>query len=185
DGVHEAEIAFFDQVRQRNAAAQVGLGDADDQPQVVLDHRLARGEVAAARARRRFELLLGAEQFGASHFAQVESQRVAGFAGDLRRNIARVQFFTRVDTGDAVCQRDWTGHGPVQSPIGKRGLAVAVVLLHSYLAGKYLAGSTGLPCRRISKCSLTRSASLLPISAIFWPLRTVWSSFTSSVWLWA
>ena len=33
------------------------------------------------------------------------------------------------------------------------------------------AGSTGLPCRRISKCSLTWSVSVLPISAIFWPLR--------------
>eukprot|EP00825_Cyclidium_porcatum_P004911 TRINITY_DN1233_c0_g1_i10.p4 TRINITY_DN1233_c0_g1~~TRINITY_DN1233_c0_g1_i10.p4 ORF type:complete len:127 (+),score=12.65 TRINITY_DN1233_c0_g1_i10:156-536(+) len=33
--------------------------------------------------------------------------------------------------------------------------------------GRYCAGSTGLPCLRISKCSLTDSASVLPISAIF------------------
>ena len=53
----------------------------------------------------------------------------------------------------------------------------------AYRAGRYLAGSTGLPWRRTSKCSLMRSASLLPISAIFCPLRTLWSSFTSSSWL--
>src|SRR6185369_12262139 len=185
DGMHEAEIAFFDQVRQRDAATQIGLGNADHQPQVVLDHRLARGEVAAARASRRFELLFRAEQFSAPHLAQVEGQRIAGFAGDFHRNIARIHLFARLGAGRTVRQRDGRGHSTVQSPIRKCGLAVAVVLLHSYLAGKYLAGSTGLPCRRISKCSLTRSASLLPISAIFWPLRTVWSSFTSSVWLWA
>ena len=51
--------------------------------------------------------------------------------------------------------------------------------------GRYFAGSTGLPWRRTSKCSLIRSASLLPISAIFCPLRTVWSSLTSKAWLWA
>ena len=39
--------------------------------------------------------------------------------------------------------------------------------------GRYLDGSTGLPRRRSSKCSFTRSASLLPISAIFWPFCTV------------
>ena len=49
--------------------------------------------------------------------------------------------------------------------------------------GRYLSGSTGLPWRRTSKCNLTRSASLLPISAIFWPARTFWSSLTSRIWL--
>ena len=52
-------------------------------------------------------------------------------------------------------------------------------------AGRYLDGSTGLPCLRTSKCSLVRSASVLPISAIFWPFFTTWSSLTRSVWLWA
>ena len=47
--------------------------------------------------------------------------------------------------------------------------------------GRKRDGSTGLPWRRISKCSFTRSASVLPISAIFWPLRTFWSSLTSKV----
>jgi hypothetical protein len=49
--------------------------------------------------------------------------------------------------------------------------------------GKSLSGSTGLPCLRISKCSCTRSASEEPISAIFWPRLTLWSSLTSKVWL--
>ena len=38
--------------------------------------------------------------------------------------------------------------------------------------GNSLAGSIGLPCLRISKCSFTPSVSLEPISAIFWPRRT-------------
>jgi hypothetical protein len=58
DGVHQAEVALLDQVRQRHAAPQVALGDAHHQPQVVLDHRLARGEVAGARARGGVEFLL-------------------------------------------------------------------------------------------------------------------------------
>ena len=52
-------------------------------------------------------------------------------------------------------------------------------------AGSSLTGSIGLPWRRISKCSCTRSASLAPISAIFWPRCTAWSSLTSRLWLWA
>ena len=51
--------------------------------------------------------------------------------------------------------------------------------------GSTLAGSIGRPWRRTSKCSCTRSASDEPISAIFWPRRTAWSSFTSRIWLWA
>ena len=41
----------------------------------------------------------------------------------------------------------------------------------AHAGGRNFAGSTGLPRRRISKCSLTWSASVSPISAIFWPLR--------------
>jgi len=49
--------------------------------------------------------------------------------------------------------------------------------------GSMREGSIGLPWRRISKCSCTRSASLAPISAIFWPRLTAWSSLTSKAWL--
>ncbi|MBI2509412.1 MAG: DUF3488 domain-containing transglutaminase family protein [Betaproteobacteria bacterium] len=55
----------------------------------------------------------------------------------------------------------------------------ASVTLHQ-AGGSNLTGSTGLPKRRISKCSLTWSASVLPISAIFCPLATDWSYFTSN-----
>jgi transglutaminase-like putative cysteine protease len=44
--------------------------------------------------------------------------------------------------------------------------------------GRYLSGSIGLPSRRISKWSFTWSASVFPISAIFWPFCTCWPSFT-------
>jgi len=36
-------------------------------------------------------------------------------------------------------------------------------------------GSTGRPRSRISKCSFTRSLSVLPISAIFWPFLTAYA----------
>jgi hypothetical protein len=51
---------------------------------------------------------------------------------------------------------------------------------HAPGGGRNCSGSTGLPSRRISKCSRTRSASVLPISAIRWPPLTRSPSFTSS-----
>ncbi len=44
--VNQAEVPFFDQVEQRYAPVEVMLGDIHDQAQVVLDHFLARLEVA-------------------------------------------------------------------------------------------------------------------------------------------
>ena len=41
--------------------------------------------------------------------------------------------------------------------------------------GRSRAGSIGLPCLRISKWSCTLSASVEPISAIFWPRRTAYA----------
>ena len=49
--------------------------------------------------------------------------------------------------------------------------------------GRYFNGSSGRPYWRISKCSFTRSASLSPISAIFWPAFTLSPSFTRMSWL--
>ena len=51
-------------------------------------------------------------------------------------------------------------------------LVIHAITVIAHLFGRYSAGSTGLPCLRISKCSLTESASVLPISAIFWPRLT-------------
>src|SRR5260363_406028 len=51
----------------------------------------------------------------------------------------------------------------------------------NYGFGKYSNGSTGLPCLRTSKCSMTRLASLSPISAIFWPCATVSFSLANSL----
>jgi hypothetical protein len=42
----QAQIAFLDQVVERQAAMQVMAGNADHQPQIGLDHVLARREVA-------------------------------------------------------------------------------------------------------------------------------------------
>ncbi len=82
--MHQAEVALFDQVRQRYAPAQVELGDADDQPQVVFDHALSRGKVAGPRAHGGLVFLLGGEELGATHIAQVGCQRVTGFTSELR-----------------------------------------------------------------------------------------------------
>ena len=52
DRAHQAEVAFLNQVEQRQSAAEVFLGHADDEPQVRLDQP-ALGALAAARASRR------------------------------------------------------------------------------------------------------------------------------------
>ena len=72
DGVDQPEIAFFDQVEQRESAVAVVLGDVDHQPQVVLDHLLARGEIPAARQPRVVQLLLRAEELAVPDLVEVD-----------------------------------------------------------------------------------------------------------------
>jgi hypothetical protein len=49
DGMNQPKVALFDQIEQRETAVGVVLGDVHNQPQVVLDHFLARIEAAALR----------------------------------------------------------------------------------------------------------------------------------------
>lgn len=48
DGVHQFQIALFDEVNQRQATAQVVLDDADDGSQIAFDHALAGQQVVSA-----------------------------------------------------------------------------------------------------------------------------------------
>ena len=68
----QTEIAFFDQIGERQPAIEVVLGDADDQPQIVLDHFLSRVEIAVAIRARVFELLRRREQRALPDFVQVD-----------------------------------------------------------------------------------------------------------------
>ncbi len=87
--MNQAEIALFDQVQQRNPAIEVVLGDIDDEPQVVLDHLLARDELTAARPARPFELLLGREQRLGANFVEVVLGDVVEQL-DFRRKLRRL-----------------------------------------------------------------------------------------------
>ena len=62
DGVNQAEVAFLDQIQKGQAAIQVAARDLDDEPQVGLDHALARSEVTAARAARQLLFLVRRQQ---------------------------------------------------------------------------------------------------------------------------
>ena len=68
----EPQVALLDQIRERQAAIEVMLGDADDQAQVVLDHLLPRVEIPSARRARAFELLAGREQRVLSDLVQID-----------------------------------------------------------------------------------------------------------------
>src|SRR5574343_1339885 len=41
----QTEVSLLDQVKQWNAPVQIVLGNVHDQPQIVLDHALARGKI--------------------------------------------------------------------------------------------------------------------------------------------
>ena len=71
-GVDQSEIAFFDKIGEREPAIKVMLGDADDEPQVVLDHFLPRVEIASAICARVFELLRGSEERALPDFVEVD-----------------------------------------------------------------------------------------------------------------
>ena len=199
DRMHQAEVAFLDQVGHRQAAAEIVLCDADNEPQVVLDHRLARCEVAESRACRSVELLLWRQQRCAANFAQIGLQRVAdfGFAGgDVSANLRfDAMAGHRVDRFAVEARRQHHVHHRVAAvalsmrskPAADRRMRMPVgwvapldhacsgvrrASLALQRGGSSLAGSIGLPSLRISKCSCTRSASVAPISAIFCPRRT-------------
>jgi hypothetical protein len=178
----EAQVAFLDQVGQRETAVRVVLGDADDQAQVVLDQPLARLEIAGGHGARQRKFLVRAEQQVLGDLVQVDlgdvvdevdaesrpgcGQRQLGRPEIRFGRAVRRERFGRVGIGVArrvVCARDARQVGRV---------VVARTPRRGHAGGRYLSGSTGLPCRRISKCSLTWSASVLPISAIFCPRVT-------------
>ena len=79
DGVHQAEVAFFDQVAHRQPAPGVVLGDAHHQAQVALDHALARCKVTGPGQHRGVMFFQRAEQGRAPNIAQVAAQRIAVF----------------------------------------------------------------------------------------------------------
>ncbi|MNY13282.1 hypothetical protein D3C86_1464110 [compost metagenome] len=62
DGVHQAEVAFLDQIEQRHATIQIALGDAHHEAQVALDHYLPRREIPALGQRGEMEFLRRGQQ---------------------------------------------------------------------------------------------------------------------------
>ena len=190
DRVDQAEIALLDEVKQGNTAIEIVLGDVNHEAQVVLDHLLPRQEFPGTGAARPVVLFLcGKERLGAN-FVEVMLRDVVEQVVLGRRRGTRLLAFARhldfglVFLGDAVFgQISFLSRIPgcqlilVDHPVSH------VAAVHDQRCGKCLRGSTGLPCRRISKCSLTRSASVLPISAIFCPLVTLCPSSTRMRWL--
>ena len=79
--VDEPEIALLDEVGERQTAIEVVLGDADHEPQIVLDHLLARVEVAVARGACVLQLLLRRQQRGLPDFVQVDLRDVVEKVG--------------------------------------------------------------------------------------------------------
>ena len=158
----ETKIAFLDQVREREAAVRVVLGDAHDQPQIVLDQPLARGEIATRHRPGERELLVGGQQQVLTDLVQVdlrdivddvgaESRRGRGERQLLRPEVRlgpqrrRLAVGGGIDDGVVRCLVD----------VGKaREVEVDVVAnapRRRHAGGKYRSGSTGLPSTRISK----------------------------------
>ncbi len=190
--VHEAEVAFLHEVEERHAAVEIALGDVHHQAQIVLDHLLARGEIAGRRAPREVQLLPGREQAVETDLVQIELGRVAQGAGFFRGDFARrrarsglrrlIRDLALGALGDRERRRDCIGRiapGPV-----RLGIALGSARAHDGRSGRNFSGSTGLPRRRISKWSFAWGESVLPISAIFWPFPTFCPSFTKMLLLW-
>src|SRR6266566_2351213 len=114
-GANQAEGAFLDQVEEAQAAAQVGLGDRDDETEVRLDHLRLRGHVAAFDPLREIDLLVGGQKRHLPDLAQVEPQRVERrldgqvklwcldlLLGEIRLLVRRVFVRFALDELDAV-----------------------------------------------------------------------------------
>jgi hypothetical protein len=118
DGADEAQRTLLDQVQERQAAAEVALGDRDDQPQVGLDHRLLGGHVAALDALGERHLLLGGQQRDAADRPQVEPQRVQ------RRLDGEVDLRLLAGFGRRRWRLALGGDGFGAAALGRDGLAV-------------------------------------------------------------
>ncbi len=82
DGADQAQIAFLDQVGERNAAGVVLLGDGNDQPKVALDEDALGFHVAFLDASRQVHFLLGRQKLGAPGLAHPHFQ-LFGIVVDL------------------------------------------------------------------------------------------------------
>jgi len=72
DRLHQADVAFRDQVEQGQAVGGVIVRDLDDQAQVGLDHLLAGRLIASFNASGKLHLFLTRKQRGLPDFAQVD-----------------------------------------------------------------------------------------------------------------
>ncbi len=70
--VNEPQVAFFDQVREREPSVGVVLCDADDEAQIVLDQRLPRGKIAGDHRPGERELLLRRQQHVLPDFVEID-----------------------------------------------------------------------------------------------------------------
>src|SRR5213075_2200780 len=75
-GADEAERAFLDEVEEAEAAAEVALGDADDEAEVRLDHVRLRRHVAALDALGEADFLIGGEECDLADLPEIEAEAV-------------------------------------------------------------------------------------------------------------
>ena len=97
DGADQAERAFLDQVEEAEAAAEVALGDRDDEAEVRLGHLRLRRHVAALDALREADFLVGGEERHLADLAQVEAEAVeARLDGEVELRRRRELVFLRL-----------------------------------------------------------------------------------------
>ena len=77
----QPQVAFLDQVGKREPAIRVVLGDADDEPEVVLDQPLPRLEIASGHRPGERELLLGREQQVLADLVQIHLRDIVDDVG--------------------------------------------------------------------------------------------------------
>ena len=76
DRADQAERALLDQVEKGQPAAEVALGDRDDETEVRLDHLGLRAHVAALDPLRERHLLVGCQEVDLPDLAQIEAEGV-------------------------------------------------------------------------------------------------------------
>ena len=101
DGPDQAERALLDQVEEGKPLVAVVLRDRDHEPEVGLDHRLLRDEVAALDPLRERHLLRRRQQRVAPGLAQEQLQRVGRRLGGRDGEWGRLGRARRVDHLDS------------------------------------------------------------------------------------
>ena len=186
DCMYKPEVAFLDEVEQRQTPIEIPARYFHNQAQIAFDHSTTCRFVPSLCTPREINFFLGRQQRRDSYFIQIQAGSIVVIAGWIA-GTAAVGFYGSADllSGDEGSLRArfraripprvqrYLVPCPAHAVASVPEIPCCRVPVRAFLfltfqrRGRYESGSTGWPSRRISKCNTGVFPGPSPISAIF------------------